>query len=169
MSLTHLCMKDGVTTKDVTHKSGICDLTLNFVNVTTLYNLSGYLMNGIKSEGTYWNIRITPEPELFYGNVETNICQNSYNILIRTVVGVFKPGKLMITLFVDQSLNVTHCFLHPWILKILNILVTRVLCSVITTLFWPVFLRSSNNSWVDKDKQRKNTHRRWSWLLSRCW
>lgn len=72
--IDYLCMKDGVIIKDVIYKSGICDLILSFVNVIILYNFFGYLMNGIKLEGIYWNIRIILELELFYGNVEINIC-----------------------------------------------------------------------------------------------
>lgn len=53
-------------------------------------------------QGTYWTIHITPEPEFSYVSFETNISQTSYDDLIRKVVEVFKPGKFVTTLFVNQ-------------------------------------------------------------------
>ena len=54
------------------------------------------------SQGTYWTIHITPEPEFSYVSFETNLSQSSYEDLIRKVVDVFKPGKFVTTLFVNQ-------------------------------------------------------------------
>ena len=54
------------------------------------------------SQGTYWTIHITPEPEFSYVSFETNLSQTSYDDLVRKVVDVFKPGKLVTTLFVNQ-------------------------------------------------------------------
>lgn len=53
-------------------------------------------------QGTYWTIHITPEPEFSYVSFETNLSQTSYDDLVRRVVEVFKPGKLVTTLFVNQ-------------------------------------------------------------------
>lgn len=53
-------------------------------------------------QGTYWTIHITPEPEFSYVSFETNLSQTSYDDLVRRVVDVFKPGKLVTTLFVNQ-------------------------------------------------------------------
>lgn len=53
-------------------------------------------------QGTYWTIHITPEPEFSYVSFETNLSQTSYDELIRKVVEVFKPGKFVTTLFVNQ-------------------------------------------------------------------
>uniref|UniRef100_A0A8C2IU53 adenosylmethionine decarboxylase n=1 Tax=Cyprinus carpio TaxID=7962 RepID=A0A8C2IU53_CYPCA len=55
------------------------------------------------TRGTYWTIHITPEPEFAYVSFETNLSQTSYDELIRKVVDVFKPGKFVTTLFVNQS------------------------------------------------------------------
>ncbi|KAM6175320.1 S-adenosylmethionine decarboxylase proenzyme-like [Erethizon dorsatum] len=96
-------MKDGVTAKDVTRESGIRDLIPGSVIDGTLFNPCGHSMNGMKSDGTYWTIHITPEPEFSYVSFETNLSQTSYDDLIRKVVEVFKPGKFVITLFVNQS------------------------------------------------------------------
>jgi S-adenosylmethionine decarboxylase len=99
--MDHFYMKGGVTAKDDTRESGIHDLIPGSVIDATQFNLCGYLMNGLKSDGTYWTI--TPEPEFSYVNFETNLSQTSYVDLIRKVVEVFKPGKFVTTLFVNQN------------------------------------------------------------------
>lgn len=54
------------------------------------------------TQGTYWTIHITPEPDFSYVSFETNLSQTSYDELIRKVVDVFKPGRFVTTLFVNQ-------------------------------------------------------------------
>lgn len=82
-------------------------------------------MNGI-SEGIYWNIHITQELEFSCGTFETNFSQNSYNVLIRKICD--HP--------VCKSEFQRHTMLlHPGRLKVLNLLVTRLLCSMTATLF----------------------------------
>uniref|UniRef100_A0A8C0CJL9 adenosylmethionine decarboxylase n=1 Tax=Balaenoptera musculus TaxID=9771 RepID=A0A8C0CJL9_BALMU len=88
---------------DVTHESRIRDLIPGSVIDATLFDPCGYSMNGMKSDGTYWTIHITPEPEFSYVSFETNLSQTSYDDLIRKVVEVFKPGKFVTTLFANQS------------------------------------------------------------------
>ncbi|XP_016408469.1 S-adenosylmethionine decarboxylase proenzyme-like [Sinocyclocheilus rhinocerous] len=83
--------------------SGIRDLIPGSVIDATMFNPCGYSMNGMKTDGTYWTIHITPEPEFSYVSFETNLSQTSYDELIRKVVDVFKPGKFVTTLFVNQS------------------------------------------------------------------
>uniref|UniRef100_A0A8C5W638 Uncharacterized protein n=1 Tax=Microcebus murinus TaxID=30608 RepID=A0A8C5W638_MICMU len=101
--MDQLYMKDGVTAKDVTCGSRIRDPMPGSVFDATLSNPCGYLMNKMKSDGPYWAIPITPEPEFSYVSFETNLSQTSYDDLITKVVEVFKPGKFMTTLFVNQS------------------------------------------------------------------
>ncbi|KAF6364035.1 adenosylmethionine decarboxylase 1 [Rhinolophus ferrumequinum] len=86
-------MKDGVTAKDVTRVS-------IFSNSGSGWGLN---YRGYQQNGTYWTIHITPEPEFSYVSFETNLSQTSYDDLIRKVVEVFKPGKFVTTLFVNQS------------------------------------------------------------------
>ncbi|NXP68495.1 DCAM decarboxylase, partial [Chloropsis cyanopogon] len=95
-------MKDG-SCLTLFQMSGIRDLIPGSVIDATMFNPCGYSMNGMKSDGTYWTIHITPEPEFSYVSFETNISQTSYDDLIRKVVEVFKPGKFVTTLFVNQS------------------------------------------------------------------
>uniref|UniRef100_A0AAZ3PG13 adenosylmethionine decarboxylase n=2 Tax=Oncorhynchus TaxID=8016 RepID=A0AAZ3PG13_ONCTS len=96
-------MKDGVSANDVTRMSGIRDLIPGSVIDATMFNPCGYSMNGMKTDGTYWTIHITPEPEFSYVSFETNLSQTSYDDLVRKVVDIFKPGKFVTTLFVNQS------------------------------------------------------------------
>ncbi|XP_077443041.1 S-adenosylmethionine decarboxylase proenzyme isoform X1 [Stigmatopora argus] len=96
-------MKDGVSASDVTRMSGICDLIPGSVIDATLFNPCGYSMNGMKTDGTYWTIHITPEPDFSYVSFETNLSQTSYDDLVQKVVDAFKPGKFVTTLFVNQS------------------------------------------------------------------
>uniref|UniRef100_A0A8C5Q582 S-adenosylmethionine decarboxylase proenzyme n=1 Tax=Leptobrachium leishanense TaxID=445787 RepID=A0A8C5Q582_9ANUR len=96
-------MKDGVTANDVTRVSGIRDLIPGSVIDATMFSPCGYSMNGMKSDGTYWTIHITPEPEFSYVSFETNVSLTSYDDLISKVVDVFKPRKFVTTLFVNQS------------------------------------------------------------------
>lgn len=60
-------------------------------------------------QGTYWTIHITPEPEFSYVSFETNLSQTSYDELVRKVVEVFKPGKFVTTLFVNQVAQIFKC------------------------------------------------------------
>ncbi|XP_069090707.1 S-adenosylmethionine decarboxylase proenzyme isoform X1 [Pleurodeles waltl] len=96
-------MKDGVTANDVTRVSGIRDLIPGSVIDATMFSPCGYSMNGMKSDGTYWTIHITPEPEFSYVSFETNVALNSYDDLISNVVDVFKPRKFVTTLFVNKA------------------------------------------------------------------
>ncbi|XP_059212474.1 S-adenosylmethionine decarboxylase proenzyme isoform X2 [Centropristis striata] len=106
-------MKDGVSASDVTRMSGIRDLIPGSVIDATMFNPCGYSMNGMKTDGTYWTIHITPEPEFSYVSFETNLSQTSYDDLISKVVEVFKPGKFVTTLFVNQSSKCRSVFSPP--------------------------------------------------------
>ncbi|XP_072356129.1 S-adenosylmethionine decarboxylase proenzyme isoform X3 [Scyliorhinus torazame] len=118
-------MKDGVTVNDVTRMSGIRDLIPGSVIDATLFDPCGYSMNGMKvdigriflfeatGQGTYWTIHITPEPDFSYVSFETNLAQTSYDDLIKKVVDVFKPGKFVTTLFVNQNSKCRSSFSSP--------------------------------------------------------
>ncbi|XP_078068480.1 S-adenosylmethionine decarboxylase proenzyme isoform X1 [Mustelus asterias] len=106
-------MKDGVTVNDVTRMSGIRDLIPGSVIDATLFDPCGYSMNGMKVDGTYWTIHITPEPDFSYVSFETNLAQTSYDDLIKKVVDVFKPGKFVTTLFVNQNSKCRSSFSSP--------------------------------------------------------
>uniref|UniRef100_A0A3P8S295 S-adenosylmethionine decarboxylase proenzyme n=1 Tax=Amphiprion percula TaxID=161767 RepID=A0A3P8S295_AMPPE len=95
-------MKDGVSASEVTRVSrcqsrsgGRFNTCRHSCEKRGLFTESGW--------GTYWTIHITPEPEFSYVSFETNLSQTSYDDLVRKVVEVFKPGKFVTTLFVNQS------------------------------------------------------------------
>nr|XP_043906288.1 S-adenosylmethionine decarboxylase proenzyme-like [Solea senegalensis] len=96
-------MKDQVSARDVTRMSGIRDLIPGSVIDAAMFNPCGYSMNGMKSDGTYWTIHITPEAEFSYVSFETNLSARSFDNLVRKVVDLFKPGKFVTTLFVNQK------------------------------------------------------------------
>ncbi|KAG8504345.1 S-adenosylmethionine decarboxylase proenzyme [Galemys pyrenaicus] len=68
-------VKNGVTAKDVTHESRICDLIAG--SVIDCHNVQSFF--------------------------ETNLSPTSYDDFIKKVVEVFKPGKFVTTLFINQS------------------------------------------------------------------
>uniref|UniRef100_UPI00398EEC2A S-adenosylmethionine decarboxylase proenzyme-like n=1 Tax=Pristiophorus japonicus TaxID=55135 RepID=UPI00398EEC2A len=96
-------LKDDVIADDVTQMSGIRDLIPGSVIDATMFNPCGYSMNGLKADGTYWTVHITPEPDFSYVSFETNLALNSYAELIKRVVDIFKPGQFVTTLFANQS------------------------------------------------------------------
>ncbi|XP_062896824.1 S-adenosylmethionine decarboxylase proenzyme isoform X1 [Mobula hypostoma] len=106
-------MKDGVTVNDVTRMSGIRDLIPGSVIDATLFDPCGYSMNGMKVDGTYWTIHITPEQDFSYVSFETNLAQTSYDDLINKIVDIFKPGKFVTTLFVNQNSKCRSSFSSP--------------------------------------------------------
>lgn len=85
--------------------------------------LVGIPIDRMKSDGTYWTIHITPEPEFSYVSFETNLSQTSYDDLIRKVVEVFKPGKFVTTLFkTNQSSKCRTVLSSPQKIEGLNCL-----------------------------------------------
>lgn len=100
--------------------------------------------SGDSPQGTYWTIHITPEPEFSYVSFETNLSQTSYDDLVRKVVDVFKPGKFVTTLFVNQV------FLLPWSKYTCSTLFCRIYFPVTAfqvvafDAFPPVFCRAPN-------------------------
>ena len=147
---TQCCMKDGITAKDVTHESRIRDLIPGSVIDAILFDPCGYSMNGMKSDGTYWTIHITPEPEFSYVSFETNLSQTSYDDLIRKVVEVFKPGKFVTTGFANQSSKCHTVLSLPQKIEGFKRLDCQsAMFNDYNFVFLPVLLRSSNNSRAD--------------------
>ena len=72
-----------------------------------LFEPCGYSMNGITKVGHYMTIHITPEPDFSYVSFETNVPQASYKDIINRVVDIFKPGKVVVTIFANK----VRCFL----------------------------------------------------------
>ncbi|XP_069743708.1 S-adenosylmethionine decarboxylase proenzyme isoform X2 [Narcine bancroftii] len=115
-------MKDGVTVNDVTRMSGIRDLIPGSVIDATLFDPCGYSLNGMKVDETYWTIHITPEPDFSYVSFETNLALTCYDDLINKIVDVFKPGKFVTTLFVNQVREIASGYPHDLYQVILHLL-----------------------------------------------
>lgn len=88
---------------EATIKSGIDRIFPNVVINDHLFDPCGYSMNGIFKNGSYMTIHITPEPDYSYVSFETNAPQDSYKDIIDRVLGIFKPGKFIMTLFTNKT------------------------------------------------------------------
>ena len=53
-------------------------------------------------QGKYFTIHITPQPDCSYVSFETNYPQKDYRGLINKVLRIFKPGRVLLTLFANQ-------------------------------------------------------------------
>lgn len=88
--------------REMTQKSGICQLVPGATIDETAFNPCGYSMNAILHDA-YSTIHITPEPECSYGSFETNTCLRSYDAMVRNVLSVFRPKRFVLTLFGDEA------------------------------------------------------------------
>jgi len=62
----------------------------------------GYSMNALAFE-SYTTVHVTPEKECSYASFETNTALKSYGSLVKNVLAVFKPKRVVITLFADEA------------------------------------------------------------------
>lgn len=69
----------------------------------------GYSMNGLNKD-VYWTIHVTPEPQCSYASFETNISLSCYKKLVSKVLKIFRPGTFTLTLFCENSPEVTRAF-----------------------------------------------------------
>lgn len=106
-------------------------------------------------QGTYWTIHITPEPEFSYVSFETNLSQTSYDDLVRKVVEVFKPGKFVTTLFVNQVLwlSFTRFFFFFFF-------ISNAICHWVNSLALPPPLQSSKCRSVFSSAQKLEGYKR---------
>jgi len=91
------------TAEEASQKSGIDKIFPNAILDAFLFDPCGYSVNAILPDGHYFTIHITPEPTCSYVSFETNAPINNYGELIRRVIGIFKPGQFMITLFANDA------------------------------------------------------------------
>lgn len=94
--------KPGLDAKTVSSKSGITDLLPGSRIDEFLFDPCGYSMNGLLGEA-FWTIHITPEDHCSYVSFETNIQLPKYCDLINQVFSVFEPGRVTVTVFVDEG------------------------------------------------------------------
>lgn len=88
--------------KEVTRSSGISELIPGAVTDEKMFEPCGYSVNGL-SDDAYFTIHITPEDHCSYVSFETNASHKKYTRLANNVIETFKPGKFIITLFVDSD------------------------------------------------------------------
>jgi len=88
--------------KQITATSGISEIIPNSIIDEQLFDPCGYSMNGLKDE-YYSTIHVTPEPGFSYVSYETNLPVRSYTALIKSVVNVFRPDKMIIAVYADNK------------------------------------------------------------------
>ena len=62
----------------------------------------GYSMNALSFE-SYTTVHVTPEPQCSYASFETNTALKAYGSLVKNVLAVFKPKRVVLTLFADEA------------------------------------------------------------------
>jgi len=62
----------------------------------------GYSMNALCFE-SYTTVHVTPERDCSYASFETNTALRSYASLVKNVLAVFKPARVVLTLFADEA------------------------------------------------------------------
>ncbi|XP_037961024.1 S-adenosylmethionine decarboxylase proenzyme [Teleopsis dalmanni] len=68
-----------------------------------LFEPCGYSMNGIRNNGEYMTIHITPEKDFSYVSFESNVALSNYTDLINRVIKTFKPSKFIVTVFANKT------------------------------------------------------------------
>lgn len=131
--LGQVCIRGAVPARDVTH-----DLILGFVIRAILFSPSGYLMNGVKSDGIFWTTCIIPEPEF-----------SQIRPPMMTLSGRLWKSSGQKQWWPHCSSNVTQCFPHPRRLRLSHLDGQSAMCSEITVVFLPVLLKGGSNSQVD--------------------
>jgi len=90
------------TGNDMTLAAGIHHLVPGAQIDACAFTPCGYSMNSILHD-SYSTIHITPEPHCSYASYETNTYLPNYLPLVRNVLNVFGPKRLVLTMFADES------------------------------------------------------------------
>jgi S-adenosylmethionine decarboxylase len=98
-----LFYKENVATSaEMTRISGICNLVPGNTIDDHAFTPCGYSMNSMLHDA-YSTIHITPEKACSYASFETNAKLMSYTSLIKNVINVFQPGRVVITMIADNA------------------------------------------------------------------
>ena len=62
----------------------------------------GYSLNALSFE-SYTTVHVTPEASCSYASFETNTALKSYGSLVKNVLAVFRPKRVVLTLFADEA------------------------------------------------------------------
>ncbi|KXS13550.1 hypothetical protein M427DRAFT_113356 [Gonapodya prolifera JEL478] len=109
--------KDGETeeegAKRIYNDSGLGSIFPHTTVDDHCFDPCGYSLNGLIDQ-YYWTVHVTPEDHCSYASFETNIpisvaasplAYQSYEEVVRKVIGVFEPGKVTVTLFSRKPEN----------------------------------------------------------------
>jgi S-adenosylmethionine decarboxylase len=88
--------------EEATRESRICDLVPGATVDAHLFDPCGYSMNAQLHE-SYTTMHITPQAEFSYVSFETNTRLANYAALVRAVLSLFRPGRVVVTMFADES------------------------------------------------------------------
>mmetsp|Transcript_6834 Transcript_6834/g.9562 ORF Transcript_6834/g.9562 Transcript_6834/m.9562 type:complete len:475 (+) Transcript_6834:337-1761(+) len=92
------------TGKIMTQRSGLASLVHADKSVVDAHAFApcGYSMNALCFE-SYTTVHVTPEKNCSYASFETNTALKSYGSLVKNVLTVFKPKRVVVTLFADEA------------------------------------------------------------------
>jgi len=88
--------------KQITTTSGISEIIPNSIIDEHLFDPCGYSMNGLK-DAYYSTIHVTPESGFSYVSYETNLPLRSYTALIKSVINVFRPDKMIVSVYASNK------------------------------------------------------------------
>ncbi|XP_074640942.1 S-adenosylmethionine decarboxylase proenzyme-like [Tubulanus polymorphus] len=91
------------TGAEATKMSGIDKLIPGAIIDDFQFDPCGYSMNGLLPETKYFTIHITPEEGFSYVSFESNVEQKCYQQLLNMLIDTFKPGKVLATLFANNT------------------------------------------------------------------
>jgi len=88
------------TAKEMTTKSGIANLVPGAVIDDRAFEPCGYSMNAILHD-SYATVHVTPDGAQHYAAFETDASLRSYTSLVNNVLAVFRPERVVITMYAD--------------------------------------------------------------------
>lgn len=90
------------TAREMTKRTGICDLVPGAIIDDFAFEPCGYSMNAIL-HGNYSTVHVTPEEICSYASFETNAPLQTYTSTVRNTLNVFKPRRFVLTMFADDA------------------------------------------------------------------
>ncbi|KAJ1449826.1 S-adenosylmethionine decarboxylase, partial [Pelagophyceae sp. CCMP2097] len=88
--------------RNMTQRSGLARLVRETFVDAAAFEPCGYSMNALCFE-SYTTVHVTPEKTCSYASFETNTALKSYASLVKNVIAVFKPKRVVLTLFADEA------------------------------------------------------------------
>lgn len=101
-TMTHFTKSSYSNYDELMLNTGISSLFPGSMHDGVVFDPVGYSVNGLLDK-FYYTIHVTPQPDCSYVSFETNIQNENYDDLIAQVVAIFKPGKFIVTLFLNRE------------------------------------------------------------------